>query len=216
MFYDSRYYTLDDTFHRGWELCILVALATAVLHIRPVNILSNPSDNVDMMVFCISVGIAHLLSIGRAVEVYYNVIGEKAAKSGAIRELIWFATPICFYSASAILAGLKFYNGGSSDEYYGSDSSSYGYGGEDNGYENGSDYNETSSYYNNSTYGGKNSTDNGHDDHRFLAGASSSSYGSAEEYDLPVLLCLLGALSVVAAGILMVTVFLPGDGRHKE
>ena len=237
MNYDSRYYTLDDTYHRGYELCILVALATAILHIRPVNILSNPSDNLDMFIFALSVSIANVLCIGRAIEVYFNVIGEKAAKSASIREIVWFSPPIIFYTTAAIVSGLKYYNGSSDHQQqpYG-----YGYGDDTHGDEYYSDLG-SSTYGNssetsastyppsqNETYDTINSTilvDDDDNSTRFLAevaaAASSSSYGSdamvdEQYYDVPAWLCLFGAISVVVLGVTMITLCLPGGGRHKE
>ena len=242
MNYDSRYYTLDDTFHRGYELCILIALATAILHIRPVNILSNSRENIDMFIFSLSVGIANVLCIGRAVEVYFNVIGEKAAKSASIREIIWFSPPIIFYTTAAILSGLKYYSSDHHQQPYGytNITSGYGYGDDHNGddagsssYGSNSSSSETSTYppSQNEIYNTINSTilvDDDDNPARFLAevaaaasesSSSSSSYGSdvvEDYYDVPAWLCLFGAISVVVLGVLMITLCLPGGGRHKE
>ena len=233
MNYDSRYYTLDDSFHRGYELCILIALATAILHIRPVTILSNPSDNLDMFIFCLSVGIANLLCIGRAIEVYFNVIGEKAAKSSSIREILWFSPPILFYTIAAILSGLKYYEnhqpyGYINITYTHGDGDGYAYGDVPNKDEHYYDNETTSSTYppsKNEIHDTINSTilvDDDDNSARFLAAAAaaasdSSSYGDVEEYyDVPAWLCLFGAISVVVLGVLMITLCLPGGGRHKE
>jgi hypothetical protein len=54
MHYDARFYTHDDIYHRLFEVAVLVVLATAVLHIRPVEFLSSPSVFVDMFAYCLA------------------------------------------------------------------------------------------------------------------------------------------------------------------
>jgi hypothetical protein len=67
--HDSRFYHHDDLFHRCYEIALLLALATAVLHIKPVAILSHPTQSLDMFVYCMGVGVAYLLAQGRLIEV---------------------------------------------------------------------------------------------------------------------------------------------------
>jgi hypothetical protein len=67
--HDSRFYHHDDLFHRCYEIALLLALATAVLHIKPVSVLSHPTQSLDMFVYCMGVGVAYLLAQGRLIEV---------------------------------------------------------------------------------------------------------------------------------------------------
>jgi hypothetical protein len=67
--HDSRFYHHDDLFHRCYEIALLLALATAVLHIKPVAVLSHPTQSLDMCVYCMGVGVAYLLAQGRLIEV---------------------------------------------------------------------------------------------------------------------------------------------------
>ena len=51
MQFDARFSWGDDPWHRLFELLHLCFLATAVVHIRPVDNMSNPSEYSDMFGF---------------------------------------------------------------------------------------------------------------------------------------------------------------------
>jgi hypothetical protein len=204
MFWDSRYFIgKDDMLHRCYELGILIALGTAVLHIRPVSIMAYSSENIDMFYFCLAIVIAHVLSIGRVVEVFFNVDGEHAAKLGARRDIMWTGVPLLFYIPAVVVAGIQFHSSthdpyALTDDHYYADSnakneSSYGYVDHDNATEI---------------------------EHlRFLAatdGEVSAAYNVEKEYDVPIYLLLAGSFSTVISSFLMISLFLPGGGRHKE
>lgn len=72
MYYDARFWNPEDAYHRLYEFAILVVLGTAVLYIRPVEILSDPKNHIDMFVFSLAVALATLMAIGRSVEVYFK------------------------------------------------------------------------------------------------------------------------------------------------
>ena len=72
MYYDARYWNPEDAYHRLYEFANLVVLGTAVLYIRPVEIMSDPKNHIDMFVFSLAVSIATALAIGRSVEMYFK------------------------------------------------------------------------------------------------------------------------------------------------
>ena len=109
MHYDGRFFTKNDVWHRVYEFSTLVVLATAVLHIRPVAILSNPMDNPDMFIYCISIAIGLLFTIGRQVEVLIAVDGQHCAKVSARRDILWSLPGFFFVLAGTIVAGVKTY-----------------------------------------------------------------------------------------------------------
>ena len=69
LLYDSRFYVKDDMFHRFYEVAVLLALATAVLHIRPVAIMANPKQEMDSFIFALALVVAYALAMGRYVEI---------------------------------------------------------------------------------------------------------------------------------------------------
>jgi hypothetical protein len=195
MFYNARFFIPDDAFHRYYEFAGLVVLATAVLHIRPVSILENSADNVDMFTYALSIALANVLTMGRALEVMLTVKGEPAAKAAARRDLLWFFPMLFFYVAAAIVSGL---------EFYGKDSGNHSDGDGYSSYE--SDYNSTE----------YNSTEYGDDSHRSMAAAETATTDyHAEANDLPIWLILAGGMTNIAGMALMV-LWLPDGGKHKE
>jgi hypothetical protein len=73
MYYDSRYYAGDDVWHRLYEIFTIAAIGTAVVHIRPVALLENPENNVDMFAFCSGLVVANILAAGRLFEVMVSL-----------------------------------------------------------------------------------------------------------------------------------------------
>lgn len=100
MYFDSRFYTGDDVWHRIFEVAVLVVLATAVVHIRPVYFLSNPQDFNDMFAFSLACVLGNVLTILRYMEVYFWVDGEDAAKQSARRDMIAKLVPMGLYLAA--------------------------------------------------------------------------------------------------------------------
>jgi hypothetical protein len=108
--YDSRFFTRADIWHQGYEVAVLLVLSTMVLHIRPDNILSNPSAYNDMFVFALSLVIAQILVIGRHLEILFAVEGdEAAAKFSARNEIRHELISITFYVTATVIAAVKFY-----------------------------------------------------------------------------------------------------------
>lgn len=121
MYHASRFYYVDDIFHRLFEVATLVPLATAVLHIRTVPILSDPKNNVDMFAFSLCIAIAHALELVRKVEIivcqkYFQTEGlyEEAFRHSR-RDFFWTGVPTCFFLAAAVYSGVKFYGYDSDD-----------------------------------------------------------------------------------------------------
>jgi hypothetical protein len=186
MYYDSRYFVKDDIFHRVYEFSILIVLATAVLHIRPVSILSNPADNIDMFTFALSISLANLLGIGRALEIMLNVDGQKAAKWAALRDIKLHAIGFFLFLASTIVSGLEFNR---DDDVY--------------------DDHSTDSFYESE----KNNTD---DHRRSMAASDTETgYYNSYVNDIPIWLMTGGSL-VNVFGLFVMVLTMPGDGKHKE
>lgn len=169
MYWDSRFYTpARDMYHAFYELGTLVVLATAVLNIRPVAILSNPEEHVDLFLFCFAITLGMLLIMGRSLEVHFLIQDEPAAVIATRREAVMYLMMTLFFSAGTIYAGVKYFGGGEGGESY----YEAAYGKTSHGYEESS--HESTNDSNNNT----NTSDNAEDDHhflfRFLAGTSSS------------------------------------------
>ena len=110
--YDARYVYEDDLLHRLLQYAILVTLGTAVLHVRPIAIMSDTYGNNSMFIFALMLVVERVLTIFRLVEVYFNGIGEPAIKRSAcvfMKGEIWC---IACYIASAAVAGLDYYRYG--------------------------------------------------------------------------------------------------------
>lgn len=173
MYYDSRFFTLNDIWHNFYDVCNLVALATAVLHIRPVSLLSNPEENIDLFIFCLAICLGMILIIGRSVEVILVVEGEQAAKAASKRDAAMYAFMTIFFIAATVYAGVKYYGNNDSDNeyHYDYDNNSYG--------DASSAYNSTDGYYNQTmTEDGYHAQDDDHAHIRFLAGG----YETEESY----------------------------------
>lgn len=189
MYFDSRFFTRDDMWHRIYEFAVLVVLATAVLHIRPVSILSDSENNIDMFAYCISIAIGNFLAIGRMVEIMISVEGEPVAKVVARRDLILLLGSTSFFVAAAVVSGGK---------YFGRD-----------------DY--ISSYATNETYpeDGGNDTANYTDNRdRFLA--ETSEYKPVDHFDTPVWLVLVGSLMNNVTLVVVVMFCIPTGGGQKK
>jgi len=109
MYYDSRFYTRDDVWHRIFEVAVLVVLATAVLHIRPVVFMETPSKYVDMFAFSLACVLQNVLTMVRYVEIYFFVDGEEAARKSARRDLFAKMLPTGFYVAAMVVSAVEYY-----------------------------------------------------------------------------------------------------------
>jgi hypothetical protein len=113
VFYDSRYALLEeDVFHRLFQILVLLILATAVVHIRPVGYMSN-SGEVNMFFFSLMLVLERVLAMFTYAEVYFFGVGEREnlkhdSKTGI---LLWSVSTLFYVAALAVAA----------KEYYGED-----------------------------------------------------------------------------------------------
>lgn len=87
-----------------------VALASAVVDIRPVSVMSDTRHNVEMFAFCVSILAAYSLSILRTIELYFMGVGEQPLlKTMSMQEarmkLLFFPFPL----AAAIISGMDYF-----------------------------------------------------------------------------------------------------------
>lgn len=189
LFYDARYFVGDDVYHTLYEVISLLALATSVLNIRTVAILSDPTKK-DMLVYIVGIVISYVLAIGRYVEV---MICQRLGRNGlypeaghaSLRESLWMGFACICYLAAAIVAGVSL--------------------GE---YPSNPVYNDNHTTYNNETYQNETYSD---DHHRFLAPDESS----IRVDDRPIYVVLGAALASQAAMSLMVLVYMSMVEDHK-
>ena len=198
VFYDSRFVVCgDDLFHRAFELARLAVLATAILHIRTMDIMSNGKDYVDTFLFCLTILIGNLLTWFKYVEVYFFGVGQPVIKREALRWIKMTAVFVALVLVATILAGIEYYGHSSSGEYD-----------KVEGYTNAS---KATTTYSNAT------ADDDH--HRVLAGApASSSYATDEKetFDVPIYLILAGYIFRWVHLTFNIKFCFPGGGRHKE
>lgn len=117
-FYDSTFVVDDDIFHRLLEVGFLTAMASTIVHIRTVDMLSHPADYVDMFALSLSLLLANFISLLRQVEIGFTGVGEPGLmKQVSFRNSRDVMIPLSLQLAATIVAGM---------EYYGSDGSSYG------------------------------------------------------------------------------------------
>jgi hypothetical protein len=138
IYFDSRfYYSTPDILHQLHEKAGLIALSTAILSIRPVTVMSNPSRYIDMFVFSVGLVCTYLLSIFRHIEVMIytrycerkrteqkndnsatNATAEFSemltalypeAFGSSARQLGLEIIPFAFYLVATIYSGIKYY-----------------------------------------------------------------------------------------------------------
>ena len=114
--FDARFLWGDDPFHRGFELVHLCALSLAVVHIRPVSLMSNPMQP-DMFQFTLGIVCLAVLNMYRSLEVVFAVDGEEAAKLGEKKWLVGFATQLAFYLAASVKSGIAHLGSKDGDNY---------------------------------------------------------------------------------------------------
>lgn len=116
-FFEARYIECHDVYHRCFHVSFYLIVATAVLHIRPVEVLSKPSLHVDMFLFSLSCVLANLFHMARYIEVILFGIGdEPACKNDSKRQVYFKLVPTVFYLVATVIAGLEYYRNDGSDE----------------------------------------------------------------------------------------------------
>ena len=196
----SRFVTEDDLFHRALQICTLVVLATAVLHIRPAKYMSNAADEISMFVFCLCVVLEDLLEALKCMEEYWFGIGQKVAVQNAALISLWnVGFALLFHIPALIVAALEFFPRSSSSGY--GDDHRFLAGGEEESSSNG--YNDTSS---------------GYEDSGAYDNEKSAGYGVYEKSTthVPIILLLLGYWVMIISMGIRVIYFFPQNGKHKE
>eukprot|EP00568_Trieres_chinensis_P012950 CAMPEP_0183297968 /NCGR_PEP_ID=MMETSP0160_2-20130417/5108_1 /TAXON_ID=2839 ORGANISM="Odontella Sinensis, Strain Grunow 1884" /NCGR_SAMPLE_ID=MMETSP0160_2 /ASSEMBLY_ACC=CAM_ASM_000250 /LENGTH=530 /DNA_ID=CAMNT_0025459881 /DNA_START=177 /DNA_END=1769 /DNA_ORIENTATION=- len=110
MNYDARFSVAEDSFHSAFEVFQLAFLATAVLHIRPAELLSNPYENAEMFAFSLAMFLGAVGTTIRYIEVALFVVGEPAAKATAKKELQEVMIPLACFLAATIVSGSAYMN----------------------------------------------------------------------------------------------------------
>lgn len=110
MGYDARFVVEDDLCHRFFEIAALAALASAVVHIRPVEMLSDPSHHLAMFGFSLSMVVVQVLQILRYVELYFAGKGERQVlKTSSKREGGMLAMLLVLQIAATVIAGMAYF-----------------------------------------------------------------------------------------------------------
>ena len=187
MSFDSRFALSDDPVHRLAEVVHLCFLATAVVHIRTVDVMSHPTEYPDMFAYALGLLLMSTMNICKNLELYIWVDGEAAAKQVAKRDVLHHACQGSLYLAATINAGLEY----------------YGHSDGEKRYENEIDDGHRSLMQRllaNETY---------------AATDSYGYYKESTMTDIPVWLCLGGYLFMAVHYLVMVLFCFPGGGRHK-
>ena len=192
----SRFVTEDDLYHRGLQICTLVVLATAVLHIRPAKYMSNASDEISMFVFCLCLCLEDLLEVVKCLEEYWYGIGQKdAVQNAALMSLYNVGYTALFHVPALIVAALRFFPRSSSSS---------------SGYDDGHRVlaGEEEAKKDESSYGYEDTSASGYE---------SSSYGNEKSTThVPIILVLVGYWIMTISLVIRVMYFFPQNGKHKE
>lgn len=101
--YDARYAPDDNLFHRILELFHLLALATIVQHIRPVEEMADPTEPTTLL-FAVGLVVETLLSIYQQYDIYMNVVGGPEAKLNSLYDMRSRSVSAVFYCLAAMVA----------------------------------------------------------------------------------------------------------------
>jgi len=110
MFFDSRFAIEDDLWHRIFEVANLTCVATAILHIRPVDVFSDIENSVSMFAFTLSLCTFTIISGFRYLEVMLWGVGERPLlKYVGRRDLTFRIIPFVVYASACIYAGVHYF-----------------------------------------------------------------------------------------------------------
>lgn len=107
-YYESRY-TKVDYAHRLFDIIRYVFVSTAVLHIKPLNLLADPRS-LEALIFVSAILTESIMHLGLNMELYYKGRGDRAA----IRNHTWtkikyqLLPTIFMYTAAVIVAAVQF------------------------------------------------------------------------------------------------------------
>jgi low temperature requirement protein LtrA len=122
MMYDARYALPNDTIHGIITVLQLCALATSILHIRPLEYMSRGADHPEMFLYCLGIVLGNLINMLLHFEIKFIwVVGQVAATRAALRELKFEAYSCILNCGALIYAAVLFYGKGgtSQQEYHG-------------------------------------------------------------------------------------------------
>jgi Bacterial low temperature requirement A protein (LtrA) len=106
----SRFVNDSDVAHAILRIAALIVIATAILNIRPVNVMSHSSTDISMFVFCLCLGLERCLTLLRYVELYCFGVGQtKNIQRYALVCMCKASLLLVFYMAAMIVAAMKFF-----------------------------------------------------------------------------------------------------------
>jgi len=106
----SRFVTEDDLFHRTLNIGNLVILGTIVLHIRPVKIMSNPSEEITMFVFCLCLVLEDCLELIKCMDEYFFGVGQRVPiRASACFEMLHVVFTLLFHIPALVIAAVDFF-----------------------------------------------------------------------------------------------------------
>jgi hypothetical protein len=106
----SRFVNDSDITHSIKRVLALIVIATAVLNIRPVDIMAHSSTEISMFVLSLCLCLERCLTLLRYVEVYCFGVGQtKVIKRDAIAAMCRAVFLLVFYGAAMIVATMKFF-----------------------------------------------------------------------------------------------------------
>jgi len=106
VFFDARYKTGEDLYHRSLLVIELSLLTTAVLHINELERMRNPVKYYDTFIFSLSITSNLILNTLRKFEVYCNSKSRTEAKKDVRRDVVFSLLPFSCYVAATLLSGL--------------------------------------------------------------------------------------------------------------
>lgn len=108
--FSSRFVNGSDVIHSISRILALLVIATAVLNIRPVDIMSHSSTEISMFVFCLCLCLERCLTLLRYVELYCFGVGQtKVIKRDALASMCRAVFLLVFYIAAMMVAAMKFF-----------------------------------------------------------------------------------------------------------
>jgi len=109
-FYDAKFGLPEDVLHPLCEVLQLCGLASAVLHIRPVEYMSLVADNPETFLFCLAnlFGSFHSIIFNAEIK-YIWVDGDDSAKHASGNDLKHYLFTGLFTLAATIYSGLLYY-----------------------------------------------------------------------------------------------------------
>jgi hypothetical protein len=110
MFYDARYVTESDFYHRCLNIMRLLILGVAFVHIQPVEQLSNDFEYPAMFTFSLMLVLECILCILLALELRLTGVGQPALKAASMRDVRGQCVSLVFYMAAMILSAVHYFS----------------------------------------------------------------------------------------------------------